>query len=109
MSVLATVVSAPGPGRAVLDSGSKTLSSDPRRPTPDGYGLVLGTSSRLSSLSEEHGWVRVEPGDSFAVGDRVRVIQNHACVVSNLHDRVYGVRGETVETVFRVAARGCVE
>ena len=79
------------------------------RPVADGHGLIVGTRSRVAKLSEEHGVVVVEPGDSFRIGDRVRVLPNHACVVSNLHDRVYGVRGETVETVFEVAARGCVE
>lgn len=109
MSILATVVSVSGATRAVLDSGSKTLALDMMRPKPDGHGLVLGTESRLSSLSEEHGIVAVAPGDAFKVGQRVRVLPNHACVVSNLHDRVYGVRGETIEAVFEVAARGCVD
>jgi len=109
MSILATVVSVSGAERAVLDSGSKTLALDQVRPRPDGHGLIVGTASRLSGLSEEHGVVAVAPGDSFKVGERVRVLPNHACVVSNLHDRVYGVRGENVETVFGVAARGCVD
>lgn len=109
MSILATVVSVSGADRAVLDSGSKTLALDMLRPRPDGYGLIVGTRSKLSSLSEEHGIVAVDPLDRFKVGERVRVWPNHACVVSNLHDRVHGVRGETVETVFEVAARGCVD
>ncbi len=109
MSILATVVSVSGRERAVLDSGSKTLALDMTRPKPDGYGLVIGTESRLSGLSEEHGVVAVAEGDAFKVGQRVRVLPNHACVVSNLHDRVYGIRGETVEAVFEVAARGCVD
>jgi D-serine deaminase-like pyridoxal phosphate-dependent protein len=109
MTVLATVVSVPAPDRAVLDAGSKTLSSDPLRPRPDGQGLILGSRSRLRSLSEEHGVLRVEDGDSFRVGERVRILPNHACVVSNLHDRLYGIRGGRVETELRVAARGRVE
>lgn len=109
MSILATVVSASGSTRAVLDSGSKTLALDTLRPKPDGYGVVLGTSSRLTALSEEHGILAVAPGDRFNVGQRVAVLPNHACVVSNLHNRVYGVRGERVEAVFEVAARGCVD
>jgi D-serine deaminase-like pyridoxal phosphate-dependent protein len=108
MSILATVQSVSGAERAVLDAGSKTLALDMLRPRPDGYGLVIGTESRLTSLSEEHGIVAVARGDAFKIGQRVRVLPNHACVVSNLHDRVYGVRGETVEAVFEVAARGCV-
>jgi D-serine deaminase-like pyridoxal phosphate-dependent protein len=106
LTVLATVVSVPAPGRAVLDAGSKTLSSDPLRPRANGHGLVLGTASRLSRLSEEHGVVEVAAGDSFRVGQKVRLLPNHACVVSNLHDRVKVIRGEDVVDEWVVAARG---
>jgi D-serine deaminase-like pyridoxal phosphate-dependent protein len=108
LTVLATVVSVPAPGRAVLDAGSKTLSSDPLRPRANGFGLVLGTRSRLARLSEEHGVVEVAEGDSFRVGQKVRVLPNHACVVSNLHDRVMVVSGEAVVDEWAVAARGRV-
>jgi D-serine deaminase-like pyridoxal phosphate-dependent protein len=108
LTVVATVVSVPAPGRAVLDAGSKTLSSDPLRPQPGGHGWILGTRSRIARLSEEHGVVDVAGGDGFAVGQRVRVLPNHACVVSNLHDVVYGARGGRIERELRVAARGRV-
>ena len=109
MTILATVVSVPARDRVCLDAGSKTLSQDTLRPRSNGHGLILGTSSRLQSLSEEHGIARVEGGDSFRVGQRVRILPNHACVVSNLHDRLYGVRAGRVETEFSIAARGHVE
>lgn len=109
LTVLATVVSVPEAGRAVVDAGSKTLSSDPLHPRVGGHGLVLGTGSRLARLSEEHGVIVVEPGDHFQVGDRIRILPNHACVVSNLHDRLTTVRGEEVVGAFAVAARGRVE
>ncbi len=109
MTILTTVVSVPASDRACVDAGSKTLSQDSLRPRPNGHGLILGTQSRLQSLSEEHGVARVEEGDSFLVGQRVRILPNHACVVSNLHDRLYGVRAGRVETEFRIAARGRVE
>jgi D-serine deaminase-like pyridoxal phosphate-dependent protein len=108
MTVLATVVSVPSADRAVLDCGSKTLSSDSLRPRPGGHGWILGRESRLDRLSEEHGVVRVEPGETFRVGEKVRVLPNHACVVSNLHDRVVLARGERVEGEWSVAARGRV-
>src|SRR5207245_5196568 len=87
MTILATVVSVPAPDRAVVDAGSKTLSQDMLRPRADGHGLILGTASRLVSLSEEHGVARVEEGDSFRVGERVRILPQHACVVATLHAR----------------------
>ena len=40
------------------------------------------------------------------VGDRVRVIPNHICVCMNLHEQVYGIRGDQVEHVWKVEARG---
>jgi D-serine deaminase-like pyridoxal phosphate-dependent protein len=108
MTVIATVISVPAADRAVLDCGSKTLSSDALRPRPGGHGWILGRTSRIESLSEEHGVVRVEPGETFRVGCKVRVLPNHACVVSNLHDRVVLARGNRVEGEWSVAARGRV-
>jgi len=108
LTVLATVVSTPDPTRAVLDAGSKTLSSDPLRPGNGGHGFLRDHTSRIARLSEEHGVVVVREGESFRVGDRVRILPNHACVVSNLHDVVYGVRGDDVEAELTVAARGRV-
>ena len=109
MTVLATVVSVPAPDRAVVDAGSKTLSTDPMRPNADGNGIVVGRQSRIARVSEEHGVIAVAPGESFRIGERVRILPNHACVVSNLHDRLVAVRGERVEGEIRVAARGCVQ
>ena len=109
MTILATVVSAQASDRAVVDAGSKTLSQDTLRPRANGHGLILGTRPASCSLSEEQGVARLEEGDSFHVGQRVRVLPNHACVVSNLHDRLYGVRNGRVETELRIAARGRVE
>jgi D-serine deaminase-like pyridoxal phosphate-dependent protein len=109
LTVLATVVSVPASDRAVVDAGSKTLSADPLRPHAGGHGLVVGRRSRLARLSEEHGVIQVEPGESFRVGERIRILPNHACVVSNLHERLVGVRNGRVEEEIEIAARGCVQ
>jgi D-serine deaminase-like pyridoxal phosphate-dependent protein len=108
MTVLTTVVSVPARDRAVVDAGSKTLSTDPLRPHGPGYGFVLGRRSRIARLSEEHGVIEVTPGEAFRVGERIRILPNHACVVSNLHDSLLGVRSGVVETELVVAARGRV-
>ena len=108
LTVVATVVSVPASDRAVVDAGSKTLSSDPLRPRPGGYGQLLDRRSRIEKLSEEHGVIAVADGESFRVGERVRILPNHACVVANLHDRLIGVSGGRVESVLTVAARGRV-
>jgi D-serine deaminase-like pyridoxal phosphate-dependent protein len=108
MTVLTTVVSVPAPDRAVVDAGSKTLSTDPLRPRGAGFGFVLGRRSRIARLSEEHGVIEVVAGETFRVGERVRILPNHACVVANLHDRLLGTRGGAIETELAVAARGRV-
>jgi D-serine deaminase-like pyridoxal phosphate-dependent protein len=108
LTILATVVSVPDPRRAVVDAGSKTLSSDPLRPHAGGHGVILGHRSRVQRLSEEHGVIDVEEGESFRVGERVVILPNHACVVANLHDRLVGVRQGRIEIEIPVLARGRV-
>jgi D-serine deaminase-like pyridoxal phosphate-dependent protein len=108
LTILATVVSVPSADRAVVDAGSKTLSSDPLRPRSGGHGQILGRASRIEKLSEEHGVIAVAPGEAFHIGERVRILPNHACVVANLHDSLIGLSGDHVETVLQVAARGRV-
>ncbi len=108
LTVLATVVSRPTPTRAVLDSGSKSLSSDVVGQT--GYGLIAGTDLVLKYLNEEHGVIEAPAAfDTPRIGDRVRVIPNHVCVVSNLFDEVHLVRGDEVIETVPVAARGRVD
>jgi D-serine deaminase-like pyridoxal phosphate-dependent protein len=63
----------------------------------------------IPHLSEEHGVIDLSGcRERPAVGDIVHVVPNHCCVVSNMVDEVYGVRGEQVEVTWPVAARGTV-
>jgi D-serine deaminase-like pyridoxal phosphate-dependent protein len=106
LTVLATVVSCPNDTRAVLDSGSKSLTSDLLGLT--GYGTILGhPDAQITGLSEEHGHVTL-PTPTLSVGDKVQIVPNHACPVSNLVDRVTFHRSGTVWREAEVAARGCV-
>jgi len=122
LTVLATVVSKPDKHRIVLDSGSKTLTNDGARgftPAP-GHGTVLRLASGqglsgeytidhdlvIERLSEEHATVRVlSKTTDLEPGDRVRIIPNHSCVVSNLVDCAWLVDGDTAEPL-PIAARG---
>jgi D-serine deaminase-like pyridoxal phosphate-dependent protein len=115
MSVLASVVSRPAANRLVFDAGSKTLTSDGVRGfTPAaGHGAVFrggGAAPDLSihveRLSEEHAVAKVPPDCDLRIGDRVRIVPNHACVVTNLADDLLFVRGDTIEGAMRVDARG---
>jgi D-serine deaminase-like pyridoxal phosphate-dependent protein len=106
MRIRATVVSRPTEARAVLDTGSKTLTSDMRG--VQGYGRVVEyPGAVIASLSEEHGVVDLAAcGARPKIGEIVHVIPNHCCVVTNMMDEIFGVRGGVVEAVWPVAARG---
>ena len=109
MHVLATVVSRPTATRAVLDCGSKALTSD-LLGFPD-YGEIEDLpGARIVALSEEHAVVDLTgcKAPLPPVGARVRVIPNHTCVISNLFDRMVFHRGGLVTRVETVAARGTV-
>lgn len=111
LSVLVTVVSTGVSGRAVIDGGSKTFSSD-RYQAEDGIGFGLvkeDHAAQIERLSEEHGHVNISHSDRrYKVGDRLSVIPNHVCTTVNMHDEIYGIRGEQVEVVWRVEGRGKV-
>jgi D-serine deaminase-like pyridoxal phosphate-dependent protein len=101
-----TVISDAVADQVVFDAGTKTLTSDSHA---DGcHGAIIGLpGARIHQLNEEHGYVDVSALDERpAVGDRLRVIPNHACGCVNLHDGLLGVRDGVVEQVLRVAARG---
>ncbi|HMH49211.1 MAG TPA: alanine racemase [Candidatus Acidoferrum sp.] len=108
MRVRATVVSRPTDGRAVIDCGTKVLTSDLY--TVKGYGHVMEyPDAAIVNLSEEHGVVDLTGcPDRPVVGEVISVVPNHCCVVSNMVDELYGVRGGKVEETWRVAARGAV-
>ena len=40
------------------------------------------------------------------LGEKIRFLPTHACTAINLADELYGIRGETVETVWPILARG---
>lgn len=108
MRVRATVVSRPNDTRAILDAGTKVLTSD--QYGMKGYGHVLEyPGAVITALSEEHGTVDLAAcPERPQVGEVVSVVPNHCCVVTNMVDEVYGVRGGRVEVVWPVAARGKV-
>jgi len=114
LTVLATVVTK-HEGRIILDSGSKTLTNDLARgiAKAPGYGAVLTGDGRaidetltIERLSEEHATVSVSGATPLEPGDRVRILPNHSCVVSNLVDEVRLVDGDEVIETLPVAARG---
>lgn len=108
MTILATVVSRPTPGRAVIDAGVKTLTSDLLG--FQDYGMVVGyPGAVIKALSEEHGVIDISACESFpGIGSKIRIIPNHTCVVTNMFDTMVFHRDGVVTRVEDVAARGLV-
>jgi D-serine deaminase-like pyridoxal phosphate-dependent protein len=107
----ATVISRPAEDRAVVDAGSKTLSTDGPWEPGRGFGyLASDPSTRVASLWEEHGVLRLgEHAAGLRVGDRVSIVPNHVCTAVNLHDRIAAVHDDRIEAVWPIAARGRIE
>ena len=108
MRVRCTVVSRPTAERAVLDAGSKVLTSD--QYFMKGFGHVMEyPDAAITHLSEEHAVVDLSAcPERPEVGDVIEVVPNHCCVVTNMVDEIVGVRGGAVEVTWPVAARGLV-
>jgi D-serine deaminase-like pyridoxal phosphate-dependent protein len=109
LTVLSTVVSVPTGDRAMIDAGSKSLTSD--LVGLEGFGEVRALSgARVYNMSEEHGFLDISKvNDKPKVGDLVRITPNHVCPVTNLFDRVVFVRGTQVLGAVKVDARGTVQ
>jgi len=107
LNIYSTVVSRAGPDRGILDAGSKTLTSDTGGGL-DGHGLILEhPQARIARFAEEHGFLDLSRSNTRpAIGDVVRIVPNHVCVVVNMMDEVVMVRGDEIIGTLPVAARG---
>ncbi|MDP3768059.1 MAG: DSD1 family PLP-dependent enzyme, partial [Dehalococcoidia bacterium] len=101
ISVLATVIGRrPEKGWILIDAGWMAMSRDrgtQRQPVDQGYGLVCDIDGKpwsdlmVDDASQEHGIIKLRPGSgatlpALAIGDRVRILPNHACATGAQHD-----------------------
>lgn len=102
LTVVTTVVSCP-PGFAIVDGGYKAFSTDrPFTPRPVNLpGIAYGWAG------DEHGRLNLaDAPHDVNVGDRIEFIPPHCDPTVNLYDHIHVLRGERVEAVWPVAARG---
>ena len=99
-------VSRAAPDRGILDAGSKTLTADTGG--LDGYGLILEhPEAKITRFAEEHGFLDLTKSNTRpAIGDVVRIVPNHVCVVVNMSDEAVMVRGDEIVGILPIAARG---
>jgi D-serine deaminase-like pyridoxal phosphate-dependent protein len=105
LTVLTSVVSRPMLERAILDSGRKTVNGDVQMP------LVKGLAkAEITKLSAEHGWLALEPPSyDLKIGDKIELIVGYADLTTVLHDEFYVFRGNRLEAVWPIAARGMMQ
>lgn len=109
MRVICTVVSRPTPDIATIDGGSKTFTNEGLGGDGKAHYILEYPEARTIGQNEEHGIIDVSACPRKPeIGERVSVIPYHACVVTNLHDEIAGVRGGMVEAIWPILARGKV-
>jgi D-serine deaminase-like pyridoxal phosphate-dependent protein len=100
--VLATVMSAPTPGLAVVDAGHKAVAID------SGFPLIWQRPDiRYTGASDEHG--KLQFGSETTrpkLGEKLRLVPGHCDPTVDRHDWYVGVRSGRVECLWPVAARG---
>jgi D-serine deaminase-like pyridoxal phosphate-dependent protein len=102
--VLAGVTSVPTPERAIVDAGLKALAFDAGPPL-----VHVARGMTYERAADEHGVIRVDPGaPPPALDDRIWLIPGHCDPTVNLYDWIVGMRGERVECLWPVAARGAL-
>ncbi len=98
--VLSAVMSVARPGYAVCDAGLKVMSAE------SGLPRVFGADDiEYAEISDEHGVLR-DPGNRLQLNDRLKLVPGHCDPTCNLHDWYVGVRGDRVECLWPVSARG---
>jgi D-serine deaminase-like pyridoxal phosphate-dependent protein len=102
--VWATVMSRPAEERAIVDAGLKALGFDSGPPTVWDEPAAI-----YERASDEHGRIGfTAPTNRLNLGDKIRLVPGHCDPTVNLYDWYVGIRGNRVETVWPITARGAV-
>lgn len=105
LRVLATVVAKPDACHAIIDAGSKSLTTD-TAVFREGYGWIVGHPEIfIWKLNEEHGFLKSDTPIHLDIGEKIQIIPNHACVITNINGLVYGTSGGKVERELEISAR----
>lgn len=106
LRVVATIVCKPDDHTVIADVGTKSLTSDTCHHRP-GYGYIVEYPDiEIYALNEEHAFLRAAGENPLQIGDKIQIIPNHACVVTNLVEEVYGFSGGKLDHMLRIDARG---
>jgi 3-hydroxy-D-aspartate aldolase len=98
--ILTSVMSKTKPGMAICDAGLKVQSVDSGQPI-----MFERDDLEFLKCSDEHG-VIADPNNSLQLGDKLKLVPGHCDPTCNVHDYYVGVRGDVVECLWPVTARG---
>jgi D-serine deaminase-like pyridoxal phosphate-dependent protein len=105
LTVLSTVVSNQGRDHVIIDAGLKAMSADPAA-TDGGYGIVLDRDGvEFPIANEEHGFLSGPARSGVSVGERLRILPNHACGTVNMWSSYWVVDGDDVVDRWQIGAR----
>jgi D-serine deaminase-like pyridoxal phosphate-dependent protein len=101
--VLTTVMSRPTAERAVVDAGLKASSVDSGMP-----GVWQRKDLRFVKAADEHGVIETPNDAALALGEKLMLVPGHCDPTVNLYDELVCVRGEKVEALWPITARGAL-
>lgn len=102
--VYSQVMSAPGRGKVIVDAGLKAIAFDSGMPLVHEHPEIA-----YSRPSDEHGMLDITATDlGLRLGDKVRLIPGHCDPTVGLYDWIVAHRGDRVEEVWAVDARGAL-
>ena len=101
--VRSTVMSRPTPERAVVDAGLKASSVDSGMPT-----VWQRPDLRYARAADEHGVVVTPDEAALSLGDALMLVPGHCDPTVNLYDELVCIRGDRVEALWPIAARGAL-
>ncbi len=102
LTVWTTVVSKPSDNVAIVDGGYKAFATD-RKFGPEPKSLA---GAAYAFNGDEHGKLTLRESAALKVGDRVEFINPHCDPTVNLYDHMFCLRGDNVEAIWKIAARG---
>jgi D-serine deaminase-like pyridoxal phosphate-dependent protein len=89
--------------RAVLDAGLKSSAVDSGMPT-----VWQHPELRYVKAADEHGVLATPDAHTPALGDVLMLIPGHCDPTVNLYDELICLRGDRVEAIWPIAARGAL-
>lgn len=110
-TVLTTVISKPTRERVITDVGAKGITMQSRSngiTATEGLGLIKEFDGvHIDSVFDEHAIIyNADFSSKVEIGDKIRIIPNHICPVSNLHETAYLIENDEVAKTIDIDCRG---